>query len=360
MERTPRAEPLPLTTTWQASARLDPSASSLPEGVSPFHVRSMGLTRPAYAPMSGRSPSAARPAAARSSARSSARRPKSARDSPFATGRSGASEEELKRFAEDEELADLQDLFSGQRESPVAAGMFARYQWSQDNLAKAMQARAERSARDEEREEMRIQQYEETQDRRNRMRGRNAAVKNELIARNLEGGNMGRQEREDNNRFIEERKQQWHEELRERLEIAAGGFGNINERLAAQEAEADRMEREESSREKQARMDHINSFRKMTAEKNKEAADTLRETTERGMHSALSNSHRRKYLDAEDKRAGSRSAQELFAERERERKAKTAEAKARVLAIRENAARARAAPTGGARRRRCLTRRRAS
>ena len=152
---------------------------------------------------------------------------------------------------------------------------------------------------------------------------------------------MGRQEREDNNRFIEERKQQWHEELRERLEIAAGGFGNINERLAAQEAEADRMEREESSREKQARMDHINSFRKMTAEKNKEAADTLRETTERGMHSALSNSHRRKYLDAEDKRAGSRSAQELFAERERERKAKTAEAKARVLAIRENAMRAR-------------------
>ena len=87
------------------------------------------------------------------------------------------------------------DAMGTVRESPVVASVYVRYEKSLENQAKAVQARAERQHRDEIRQQMATEQYEETQERRNRVRGASKAAKYDLVNRNREKGQIVRDER---------------------------------------------------------------------------------------------------------------------------------------------------------------------
>ena len=241
---------------------------------------------------------------------------------------------------EDDELAHLQDLFSA-RESPLVASVYARYQVSQDNLARANRARAERAKRDDMRDDNYRQVHEEAQERRARVRGRNDRAREALNRRNLEHGRSIRLQREEIMQAIEEARQQGHDKVRARVLEANGGYESLDARLDAQEEAAATALRAIHSKAKRDREVQAQARKVERESKNKEHAEALREETTARLGSAMLEARSKKALVAKDKRVSSKEAKATFELNEREYMEKAKAAKAIADASRANAARAR-------------------
>ena len=271
-------------------------AQQLVEGTTDFDIRTKALTRPAYtAPRPGKSGG--------NSSRASAR---TAVDS--ARGLDADAER-----------------FGGVRASPVAAGVYGRYKMSLENLSKGEQARQDRLARDEVRTQMREEQYEETQERRNRVRGRNELAKRNLIQFNLEQGHVVREERAEIERKMEERREQVRADYRARAEQSYGGYGSLDARLDAEEQAMQEAVRQQAQTERQARRTALREARRSMAEKNRAMAEMRRRDTADRLAYAFSERDRKRAEGAEDKRAESARALARFADNEVERLTKAAE-----------------------------------
>ena len=99
--------------------------------------------------------------------------------------------------AESYEVQQLQSMFSSGsgfsgRGSSIPVGLYVKFEVSMDNRQKAEEARRDRQKRDQIRMDKARRQYEETQERRAKVLGRNATVKQEMVERNLEQGKMAR------------------------------------------------------------------------------------------------------------------------------------------------------------------------
>ena len=112
----------------------------------------------------------------------------------------------------------FEDIFSA-RESPLLASVYARYRVAQQKGNAADIARVERLMRDEMRKQNAIQQYEESQQRRARVRGRNEKAKNDLMRFNLESGRRIRQQREMISEQVEQQRQQLHADVQARVAL---------------------------------------------------------------------------------------------------------------------------------------------
>ena len=304
--------------TAMARKVLEDSSEPPEEGAREFDIRTKALTRPAYTTAAGLP--ANRPGVGLS------KTPRSARSSARgqASGRSSTASDSARRVASGE------DLFGGTRESAVPAAVYVRFQKSQENRAKAEQARAERVERDGKRAEMARQQYEETQEIRNRMRGRNEAAKIELVERNLEIGEVVREERADIERTIEMRRIQLKEDHKAKYVLDGGGFGNRNARLAAEEEHMDEMERQAAQEDRRNRRQYAHAYKKQQAEENRALVEMRR----------MQNAERLAFAFAERQRLRNEGAQEMrddsamklgrFEMEEEERKAKVAATRDRI------------------------------
>ena len=320
-----------MATTHLALSALQEASKEVPRGASSFDVRMAGLTRPAYSRF------------ARSSGLKSAR--SGASSARSASGGLSARVSARSRRSDALELEELQGLFSSRSsvhiESDVPVAVFKRYEWSEENREAAARAREERSARDDERDEIARQLYDETQDRRNKVRGRNDRAKQELEARNLLRGRFIRQQRQDIADEIEEQRQQRDEKVRNAIADASGGYNDYNARLAAQEE----AEREQMMQQIQAqRHEHrqaLHSARRRNLMANRETAVTVRETTTARLSAALAERDRRKAREAEEQRARKARVREKLAFNKEAQLTSARESKARTLASRERATRAR-------------------
>jgi len=283
-----------------------------PEKVTNFEIRTQSLTRAAYATSRGGIVRAQNPEdggahTARSGGALTARSTcNSARSQGFgmSTARSAASNGAV-------------DLLGSARESPVSAGVYAKYQRSLENRATVEQAHADRSTRDEVRQEKARQQYEASQEKRERMRSVNDRVQRALIRRNLEQGRQVRQESIDNAHKIERIREEHHAVVRAQVEKDKGGYDSKDARLDVQEEAAAAALREEHVREKLAFAESVQEFRQRTTEERHQAAELLKQTTNAKLTKALQLSHRRKAKDAAQLRADT--------EREMSRKAQLGE-----------------------------------
>ena len=290
-------------TTW-AKRLLDGVEDPLPEDATDFDIRTRALTRPTYTE----------------------------------TMRPTHSAREMSARLDFD-----QDAMGTVRESPVVASVYVRYEKSLENQAKAVQARAERQHRDEIRQQMATEQYEETQERRNRVRGASKAAKYDLVNRNREKGQIVRDERREISEIIEERR----EELRQQHSLLFESLVGRDARLDAQEEAADKLEREQATADKIKREAAVAAAKKRREDSNRLRAESMRmEAAARKAQLASERDSRMKQA-ASEKREYSSWANDQNA-------ARIAEHKARAIGIREDlkAQRARAEEETQARRER--------
>lgn len=233
------------------------------------------------------------------------------------------------------------DLLASARESPVGAGVYAKFQMSLENRAKVEQAHADKLTRDETRQGQARQQYEETQETRARMRGRNNRVKRQLVSRNLEQGRSIRQEREDNEMIIQHNRDELHAMVRAQVEKDKGGYDSKDSRLDAQEEAAQAAVREQHTREKQEWLAMANEKRQRTTEERRQAAEMIKQRTSAKTSTALESSRRRKAEEAAGKRADSAREARRKAQFEEERLSRAADKRTRIYQIRQSASSAR-------------------
>ena len=162
---------------------------------------------------------------------------------------------------EEEEVAELRDLFAGARDSPVPVGVYVKYMSSQENRIKANAARKEREERDARRAAATQKQYEQTQARRNAVRTRKYAERKAATERNQIAG---REIRAQEKRWAEQRKAA-HTELMEEMKVKVTAARGLDARLDAQEAAVDAQERIEATADKQAREKLVAQARRRAA-----------------------------------------------------------------------------------------------
>ena len=239
----------------------------------------------------------------------------------------------------DYDMQELQELL-GDRDSPLVASVYARYRVTRDNLSKANRARIERILRDEEREENARQLYEEIQTRRARVRGRNEHAKEQLTRTNLEAGRAIRSQRNVHKKVLEKERQELEHKVKARVELANGGYANLDARLDAQEEAAAEALRRKHAKEKREFARAALALKQSIAQKNNEKAMSIRETTVRGLGQALSKAQASKVQEAQEKRIHSHEGHANFDLHERDYMARASAAKAFAVASRSNAARA--------------------
>ena len=179
--------------------------------------------------------------------------------------------------AEQLELDELHKLlFSGQRSargSTVPVGLFVKYEVSIENRNKAEQARKEREHRDQIRMEKAKAQYQETQDRRNKVRGKNAGAMRELNERNLEQGQQIRAHKQAWEEIRQRDRQKFLEENKLKCEK-----GRANDaRLDALEEATDEAERREATAARQNRMVAAQTFKVNLIQAKKDRVAIVRE-----------------------------------------------------------------------------------
>jgi hypothetical protein len=294
-----------------------------------FEVRTLGNTKVAYF--------ASQP------------KPKNRASLSSAVARAHASSTALaaERSAGGQSHGQFEDIFSA-RESPLIAGVYARYRVSQQKSNAAEIARVERLMRDEMREQNAMQQYEESQQRRARVRGRNEKARNDLMRFNLEGGRRIREQRELISEQVEQQRQQFHADVQARVALGRKGgngddteYATLDARLDAQEEEEAEALRQEHARAKREHQLALQTNRHRMSTKNKEQADHLRRETSERLGHALNEAHHKKASLADEKRLLTDQGKALFAEYEDEHQQKAAAAKAFAKASRANAQRAR-------------------
>ena len=317
--------------TAMAKRLLDDLGEAADKSATNFEIRSKALTRPAYTEPAGilKTSSSKLSSRSKSSAQGTPRTPHTPHTphTPGAgTGRGSIGEGET---------------FNGTRESHVAATVYGRFQMSLENQSRAEEARIQRQRRDEIREDMAQQQYEETQATRARMRGRNQQAKLNLVNRNLEKGQVVREERAEISRKIEARQERMKQEHKAKLEESGGGYANENARLAAEEEELAEGVKQEAQRVRLERRQALKTSKKIMADKNRHAAETRRAENSERLAWAIAERNRKKAEAADSLRADTARHMDRFALVEEERSTKVEQTMDRIKSMKAKAARAR-------------------
>ena len=245
----------------------------------------------------------------------------------------------------DKSQLEVEDIFSA-RETPLVASVYARYKVTQEKANDADIARVERLMRDEMRRQNAQQQYEDSQRRRARVRGRNEKAKNELVRSNLDHGRRIRHERGVIEAKLEEQRQLLLSDVQARVARGRRGgsddteYETLDARLDAQEEAAAEALRQEHTKAREERHAALQSKRSRMQSANKEHAESVRKETSERLHGAMIESQLQKALQAEEKRIYSDENKALHAEYRDEHLQKAGAAKAFAKASLNNAKRA--------------------
>lgn len=239
---------------------------------------------------------------------------------------------------EQREIDELHEMLgrASARGSAVPVGLYVKFEVSLENRDKAEQARREREQRDLVRIEKARLLYEATQERRNKVRGKNASAMRELNARNLDQGQQ-----------IRTHKQAWEEiRQRDKEKLLADNRlkcekGRANDaRLDALEEAADEEERREATIARQSRIVAAKSFKSNLTAAKKERAAVVRVETQRAVSSRLAEVGTSKAMQAEECRLEALKGKNFKMREEQERLRKVAASRARSLESHAAAARA--------------------
>ena len=157
--------------------------------------------------------------------------------------------------------------------------MYVKFEVSMDNRQKAEEARRDRQKRDQIRMDKARRQYEETQERRAKVLGRNATVKQEMVERNLEQGKMVRAHKAAWEHLRQEAREQLFSETKKKVQAARSNDARLDELEAA----ADMAERNQATEERNARTLAARTFRANLAKSKRERAHEQREHEQRAL-----------------------------------------------------------------------------
>ena len=192
---------------------------------------------------------------------------------------SAAQETSQVTVAETNELEELHDMIYGKagRQSSVPLGTYVKFECARDNHEIAEQGRCERAARDLIRSQKAQAQYAATQEKRAKIRGRNANAVKELMEVNAEHAQM-----------IRATKMEWDlERERQREKLAAMTREKViqaranDSRLDASEEAAAEEARQQGTQARVARTLAVQSFRENLMKERRERVETTRAETSR-------------------------------------------------------------------------------
>lgn len=234
---------------------------------------------------------------------------------------------------EDPELAELRDLFAGDRESPIPVGVYVKYMTTQENRMKGDLAREEKQERVRQREEKSRQQQEV-------MQARKAAVRSRKHGEKLayEEGVQAQA------RSVREQEAMWAEARRRDISVLQASMkGRVKEargldaRLDAQEAAVDEQERVEGTAAKVATSAAVSRVREKAAQQNKEKVERVRNEVSFSLSTALGLRQQQNARKAEQKREYAAKGVAEQQRKEQERLRHVAKLKAAALSSRSNA-----------------------
>lgn len=238
------------------------------------------------------------------------------------------------------EIKELHQLFSGGapsgRGSTIPVGLFVKYEVSLENRTKAEEARRAREMRDQERVDKAQAQYEETQARRTRIRGRSNYAVKEVLERNQMTGAEVRAHKQ----ALEMARQRKEDELNAITKMRVDKARSNDGRLDALEDGYDEAERQEGQRARIARSLAAQTFRTNLAAEKKERAETTRENTQRAVSQRLHDVSSSKRKQAEETRLEVARGKALARREEQERLRKVAASRERAQAWHNSATKA--------------------
>lgn len=254
-----------------------------------------------------------------------------------------ASEDEsvaLAPPAEDEEVRQLKDLFSGARPSPLSAGVYYRYRMTQENAKRAEEERQAKVVRESLRKEAMQRKQEVTKARRAeevKLKTEKAAQR-ALTARNQQSGKVVRELYQEGQRQSAQQRAEFLEEVR----LRAKEFKEIESTLEEEQWAKVEEKREAFARERAEQQDKLQ--KRLEIERLELSTHTARVKWEvqTGLKGAFTERTRIKRGKAEDKRQEAAVHKEFFAQMDEERMRKAAANRSATLARRNTVTKARA------------------
>ena len=213
--------------------------------------------------------------------------------------------------AEQDEIAELQQLFSSRgaqpvRESTIPKTTLARLKVGEELLLHADEARQEKEDRRRVREAQMSERLARAQTRREEAKQRQERCRAAREKEHQRKLDLARSVKADEDHWEQQRQrmtQQLHDEARSRVELAAGPYKNLDARLDAQEAEADQLEREDGTRMRNELKSAIESTRMLMLSEKKAGAESQRDRRTRALERAAKQQALLKRLAADEKRA---------------------------------------------------------
>ena len=227
---------------------------------------------------------------------------------PAAAGGGGPS-------AEDDEIAELQQLFSSRgpypppRDSTIPKTTLAKLKVGEELLLHADEARQEKEDRRRVREAQMSERLARAQTKREEAKARQERCRAAREKEHQRKVDLVRSVRADEDAWEAERQrnqQQLFDDARARVDTAAGPYKNLDERLDAQEEAQDQSEREEGSRMKHELRKALEDMRTLTMQTKKMGADAQRDRRARALDRAAKQQALLKRLAADEKRAEAR------------------------------------------------------
>jgi len=214
--------------------------------------------------------------------------------------------------AEDEEIAELQQLFSSRgpypppRDSTIPKTTLAKLKVGEELLLHADEARQEKEDRRRVREAQMSERLARAQTKREEAKARQERCRAAREKERQRKVDLVRSVRADEDAWEAERQrnqQQLFDEARERVNVAAGPYKNLDARLDAQEEATDMQEREDGSRMKMELRRALDDMRNLTMQTKKAGADSQRDRRSRALERAAKQQALLKRLAADEKRA---------------------------------------------------------
>ena len=214
--------------------------------------------------------------------------------------------------AEEDELAELQQLFSSRgpypppRDSTIPKTTLAKLKVGEELLLHADEARQEREDRRRVREAQMTERLARAQTRREEAKARAERCriakekeyqrKREIVSSVRADEDLWQADRE------RQQQQRW-EDAQDRVKKAAGGCSSLDARLDAQEEAVDAKEREEATRYRLELKGTLNEMRTLSLSQKKAGAESSRERRTRALERAAKQQALLKRLAADEKRA---------------------------------------------------------
>jgi hypothetical protein len=257
----------------------------------------------------------------------------------MSVGQQAAAALSLRPSEEQREIADLHDLFGGARGSPIPVGLYVKFEVSNENLAKAEQARKEREMRNHIREENQKFVNLTTAERKAKVSGKSTQAMHDYKDARLEAGRELRASKAEWDLLREKEKQKLATEVKVKVDHARGN----DKRLDGLEESAHEAARKQATEARRARIQAARSFRtNLTSEKKERVQNTRAQISQRTA-SAWGTLSQTKRSQAEEKRLAAAEGKAKQQAEEQERLRKVTAQRAATLESHRRAARARQA-----------------